>query len=349
MKLRILFIFLAISSSGCSLIYSYSDDLPQRIDQWIAEKKYNVALDTISHIKPTHKDYRAIQRKKKIILKKLISYKNMAIEKSTQLAKQGSWILALKLLDEVEGNIVDTRNIKKHREKLLKKRNKIIITYEDEILNNQAKSLINKMAFYNKIKKIISKNESNELNISKFDDSRQETSIRLAKRSEQEYQKGLYNKAFSSVELALKLKPDEDIILQLKTIKQRIQKKTKRKKLSYIKDAKELLTKLSQGYSYEILKETKKTINWLNKIKNNGKVYLQLIAKLKKHLEDGEKQRFEAARNLYSKGKTQEALSIWLELKELNPDNAKLQSHIERAEKVLIKLKKLTNKPAKKK
>ena len=110
-----------------------------------------------------------------------------------------------------------------------------------------------------------------------------------------------------------------------------------------------MLTKLSQGYSYEILKETKKTINWLNKIKNNGKVYLQLIAKLKKHLEDGEKQRFEAARNLYSKGKTQEALSIWLELKELNPDNAKLQSHIERAEKVLIKLKKLTNKPAKKK
>lgn len=45
-------------------MYSYSDNLPQQINQWIAEKKYNTALNTISHIKPSHKDYRVIQRKK---------------------------------------------------------------------------------------------------------------------------------------------------------------------------------------------------------------------------------------------------------------------------------------------
>ena len=345
MKLRILFIFLAVSFSGCSLIYSYSGNLPQRIDQWIAEKKYNIALDTISHIKPAHKDYRVIQRKKNLILKKIISYENMAIEKSTKLANQGNWILALKLLDEVEGNIINTKRIKKQRAKLLKKRNKLITTYEDDVLNSQAKDLLNKMKLYEKIKKTVSKNESNQLNISKFDDLRQETSLRLTKRSEQEYQKGQYNKAFSTIKLALKLKPDEDIVSHLKTIKQRIQRKTKRKKRSYVKDAKELLAKLSQGYSYEILKETKEKINWLNKIKNNEKDYLELIAKLKKHLEAGEKQHFEAARKLYSEGKTQEALSIWLELEKLNPKNTKLQSHIKRAKKVLIKLEKLSNKP----
>jgi len=349
MKLRILFIFLAISLSGCSLIYSYSDDLPHRIDQWIAEKKYNIALDTISHIQLTHKDYRVIQRKKKIILKKIISYENMAIKKSTKLANQGNWILALKLLDEVESNIVNTKRIKKHRAKLLKKRNKLITTYEDDVLNSQAKDLLNKMELYKKIKKTVSTNESNQLDISRFDDLRQETSLRLAKRSEQEYQRDQYNKAFSSIELDLKLKPDESIVSRLKTIKQRLKKKTRRKKLSYVKDAKELLTKLSQGYSHAILNKTKITIVWLNKNKNDEQSYRVLINKLEKHLAAGIKQRFEAARNLYSKGKTQEALSIWLELKELDPDNAKLQSHIERAEKVLIKLKKLTNKPAKKK
>ena len=141
MIFRILLIFLAVSFSGCTLIYSYSDDLPQRIDQWIVEKKYNTALDTISYIKPTHKDYRVIQRKKKIILKKIVSYENMAIEKSTKLSNQGNWILALKLLDEVEGNIINTKRIKKQRAKLLKKRNKLITTYEDDVLNSQAKDL----------------------------------------------------------------------------------------------------------------------------------------------------------------------------------------------------------------
>jgi len=75
--------------------------------------------------------------------------------------------------------------------------------------------------------------------------------------------------------------------------------------------------------------------------------YLELAEKLKERLNAGVKQRFEAARSLYSKGKIQEALSIWLELKELEPENIKLQSHINRAEKILTKLKKLTNKPEK--
>ena len=349
MILRILFIFLAVSFSGCSLIYSYSDNLPQRINQWIAEKKYNVALNTISHIKPTHKDYRLIQRKKKIILKQMISYEKKAIEKSTQLASQGNWILALKLLDEVEDNIIETKKIKKQRAKLLKKRSKLITTYEDDVLNSQAKDLLNKMELYEKIKKTVSENESNQLNISKFNNLRQETSLRLTKRSEQEYKKSQYNNALTTINLALKLKPDNEIVSRLKTTKKRIKEATKLKKASDLEEAKVLLSKLSQGYSHAILNKTKTTIVWLNKNKNNEQSYQGLINKLKKHLAAGIKQRFEAARNLYSKGKTQEALSIWLELKELDPDNAKLQSHIERAEKVLLKLKELSNKPAKKK
>ena len=125
--------------------------------------------------------------------------------------------------------------------------------------------------------------------------------------------------------------------------------KTKSNKSTYIKEAKILLNKLSQGHSHEILKETKEKINWLNKIKGKDKDYLLIIKKLKRHLKSGVKQHFEAARKLYSKGKTQEALSIWLDLKELDPEHPKLQSHINRAEKVLIKLKKLSNKPENKK
>lgn len=347
MNKRFLLILLSLSFSGCSLLYSYSDNLPQRINQWIAEKKYNIALNTISHIKPTHKDYRFIQRKKKIILKQMISYEKKAIKKSTQLASQGNWIIAFKQLDEVAENIIDTKNIEKHRAKLLKKRNKVITAYENDVLNIQAIDLADRMGLYKIIKKTVSKNESNQLDIAKFDHSRQETSLRLTKRCEQQYKKGQYNNALTTINLALKLNPDKEIVSRLKKIKKRIKQKTKPKKTSHVEKAKLLLSKLSQGYSHAILNKTKTTIVWLNKNKDNKKSYQELINKLEKHLAKGVKQRFEAARNLYSKGKTQEALSIWLELKELDPDNAKLQSHIKRAEKVLSKLKKLSNKPKK--
>ena len=172
--------------------------------------------------------------------------------------------------------------------------------------------------------------------------------MRLAQHSEQQYQQGLYNKAFATIKLALQLTQDKEIIANLKQTKSRINEATKLKRLSYINEAKALLSKLSQGYSYAI-KKTKERIIWLNKIKGNEKAYLKLISQLKKHLAAGEKQHFEAARKLYSKGKTQEALIIWLELQKLNPEHPKLESHIKRAEKILNKLEKLSNKPENKK
>lgn len=338
-----LFILLTLSISGCSLIYSYSDNLSQRVDMWVTEKKYNVALKTISYIKPNHKDYRLLQRQKEIIKQKMISYENAAIEKSTQLSSQGEWIKALKLIDDVSNNVIDTHKLQKHRETLLIKRSEVITSYENEILYSQANNLASKMELYEKINKTVLATERNQLDISEFNDARHETTLRLAHRAEQQYKQLLFDDALTTIEFALKLKPNKEILSRLNTIKTHIKKDSKLIKETYVNNAKILLGKLSQGYSQLILIETKDTIIWLSK--NDKNTHSELIKKLQAHLTKGVNQRFEAARNLYSKGKTQEALSIWLELKEIEPENTKLQSHIERAEKILIKLKKLTNKP----
>ena len=330
-------------------MYSYSDNLPQRIDAWVAEKKYNTALNTIDYINPTHKDYRIIQNKKKLIKKQMNSYENTAIEKSSILASQGEWIKSFALLKDVASNITNKSRIENHHHKLLSQRQIVIALYEKDILYSQANNLVDKMELYEKIKKTVSINEHNQLNISKFDDLREETSLKLTMLSEQQYNKKEYNNSLSSIKLALKLKPDKDIVVRLNKTSQHIQKATKKQNISHFKEAKLLLSKLSQGYSHAILGDTKKTIAWLEKNKTDKNNYLTLIKRLNKHLAKGVKQRFEAARSLYSKGKTQEALIIWLELKELDPDNTLLQSHIERAEKILNKFRELSNKPAKNK
>lgn len=347
MKLRILLLISTLSFSGCALLYSYSENLPQRIDGWVAEKKYNTALNTISYIKSNHKDYRIIKRKKVIIQQKMLSYEKAAIEKSMQLSSQGEWVKAFNLIDEVSNNIVETNKIDKHRAILLIKRNKVISSYENEILYAQAKNLADKMKLYERISKTVLEGETNQLNISEFNNARKETILRLTRRSEQQHRNALYYEAIATIELAFKLNPDKEIASRLSEIKKRIKQESKQIKAFQIKEAKSLLSKLSQGYSHLILKRTKDTIKQLSKNKDNP--HLELIRKLQKHLTAGVNQNFEAARSLYSKGKTQQALSIWLELKKLEPENPKLLSHIERAEKIMSKLKTLSNKPAKKK
>lgn len=345
MNTRFILILLSLSFSGCTLMYSYSDNLPQRIDAWVAEKKYNTALNTIDYITTTHKDYRIIQNKKKLIKKAMNNYENTAIEESNLLVSQGDWIKAFILLKDVASNITNKSRIENHHKKLLSQRQIVIENYEKDILYNQAMNLIEKMELYEKIKKTVSIKEHNQLNISKFDDLLEETSLKLTILSEQQYKKNEYNNSLNTVKLALKLNPDEEIVARLKKINQRIHKATIQRNISYYKKAKVLLSKLSQGYSHAILKDTKKTVTWLKKNKTDKNNYIVLIKRLNRHLAKGVKQRFEAARSLYSKGKTQEALSVWLELKQLEPDNAKLLSHIERAKKILSKLKKLSNKP----
>lgn len=335
--------------TGCSLIYSYSDNLPQRIDSWIKEKNYRTALSTINYIQPGHKSYKVIQGKKNIVLKQAAAYENEAIEKSSRLANQGEWIQAFNLIDEVKKNLFDTKNIDQHHAELIKKRKIIISNYEYEMLNTQAKTLAEKTNLYNKIKKIVSAKEINDLDISKFDRLLEQTIIKLSERAESQYKASQYDKAQESIDLALRLNPDNDIVVKLDDIKRKIKNNTRLTTLAYINSVKELLNKLSQGYSYAILNETKEKITWLNKNKDNETSYQEYITRLEHHLKTGLKQHFQAGRNLYSKGKTQEALSIWLELKDIEPQYPKLQSHISRAEKVLNKLEKLSNKPASKK
>lgn len=349
MKKLILILTVPFFINGCSLIYSYSEDLPQRLSQWENENKFSLALNTISHIKPGHKDYTLIQKKKKSLIANMAKYEQAIIEKSIQLVNEGEWLNALQSLNEAEENILDTTNIVQQREKLLKEREFVIAAYEKEVLNIEVSNLVNKSDLYKKINKTVTKYERNELKIEEYDDLRAEVSQKLANKSEKQLRKGEYSKALSSIKLALSLNPDEKLTSRLNNIKHEVAVANRNKKPQYISEAKDLLTKLSQGYSQEILKETQEKIIWLNELKENDQEYKSVIKELKQHLRRGIKQRFEAARKLYSKGKTQEALIIWLDLKKLDPDNPKLLSHIERAEKVLQKLEKLSNKPANKK
>ena len=347
MKLISILLLIALSVSGCSLIYSYSDNLPQDINQWIKQKKYKQALNTIEYIKPDHKDYNKIQRQKKLILSQIKSYQQQTITESSQLADKGEWLSAFAKLDEAAENLPDPTKINQLRSKLLKEQNKLINKYEYELLSSEAEELAGKIAFYDKIRKTLAADDNDVLNVSKFDERRHDISLSLLERGESEYKQSNYNMALDALNLAYKLQPNKKITARLNALKEKIREDGRSRKNYYIFSAGDLLKKLSQGYSHEILKETSDMIKQLKINQGNESFHNELIAKLEKHFNAGVLQYFEAGRVLYSKGKTQEALSVWLELSELSPDYPKLKSHIKRAEKVLKKLKKLSEKPLK--
>lgn len=343
MKSIVFLLFFTLTFSGCSLIYSYSDNLPEQINQWNSLKRYKLALDTIDHISPDHKDYKILQKKKKSILKLANKYEKEGLKKTKKLADNGEWILAFKNLDGIANNISETKNIEVFREKLQIRRDKLVLQYEIQLLKFQASDIMEKVSLYEKMEKILPENEIFDIN--EFNNFRNKTCLKLVKLSEQLYDDSQYEKALSVINLAEKLKPDSYVQDMLDDIRSSIRIEDKLQSKSYISATKSLLKKLSQGYSHAILKETKETIRWFKRNKSVTKQHKELLRKLEKHFKTGSTQNFEAGRNLYSKGKIQEALRIWLELEKLNPDHPKLKSHIIRAEKIVKKLETLSNKP----
>ena len=69
MMLRFFSLFFLISLlQGCAYLHSLSSDLPQKIDQWVAEQEYGKALETLSHVPRTHKNFSLLQKKRHAIL-----------------------------------------------------------------------------------------------------------------------------------------------------------------------------------------------------------------------------------------------------------------------------------------
>ena len=84
----------------------------------------------------------------------------------------------------------------------------------------------------------------------------------------------------------------------------------------------------------------------LEKQNSRNRTSIKLRKELDKRYRQGIDQKIAAGRKLYSNGKIQEALDVWNSLLEINPDNQKLQGHIDRAERVLKKLQRLSNEGA---
>lgn len=86
------------------------------------------------------------------------------------------------------------------------------------------------MGLYGKIKKTADKDEENQLNISEFDTSRKKISLRLTTLGEQQHKNKQYNKALKTINLALKLMPEEKTSTNLEKIKKHIKQINKTKK-----------------------------------------------------------------------------------------------------------------------
>ena len=327
--------------SGCAQLYSHSSDLPNKVEQWISENQYGYAMQVLDQVSPSHSRYAELQKQKAKIAGLISKLEKTTVTKSKEYAAKGDWAKAFSLIDEALENIPDSSDIITLRDILHQEREAEIAAYQQKLLISRAKHIASDISIYEKISEILPDEAQQRFKLKDFHNQRKNVSNLLAQRSEQLYKAGKYQQAQEIIELAKQLNPDEDILAYINNIEQLISASQLQQRRSHIDEIKDLLVKVQQGHSLDILKEAKTAISWLT---SNAPEEKKLLKDLQKHLRHGVEQRFEAGRKLYSEGKISEALGIWEEVAPLQESNTKLISHISRARKVLEKMQQLKGK-----
>ena len=340
--LRFFFLsLLVLLLHGCAYLHSLDADLPQKLDAWIAEQRYGLALQTLNYVEPGDKQYKLLMRKKKRILRLAKEFENQTIDKSNKLVRRNKWNAALNNYDAALEKIPDSTRLQNARGKFIGERDSYLKELELKLLVNKGEWLNKNASLHKEVKRVIPDEYRSVPGIQDYEDDLEETVTALVQCTETATWAGRFKLAEQCMALAEAMGAKPLHHNQLKTVKQRLAKANRSLLKEQNKKTRVLINELKQGYSHENLQRANDHLIVLLRQTSKNTTWLKLRRDLKKRVRKGLAQNIEAGRKLYSSGKIEQALDIWLSLQAIDPDNERLQAHIARAKRVLNKLERL--------
>ena len=331
---------------GCAYISSYSADLPDKIDSLIQQQEYGEALQLLEYARPSHAEYKRLMQQKKRIEKLVPKYERQTIQKADKLTRQGQWHQAQLTYEQALKNLLQSDKIHKAQQEFLIKRDNYLKQLELSLLLNRANWLIKNAPTQKEIVRVLPNDYKRYEELRNYPDMVDAAADQLVDCVQSALDAGNYNLAETCLKLAERIGSKNVDKKQLAGAKKTLAKarNTEIKRQNDITRA--LIAELKQGYSQDNLKRARHQLNVLEKQNSRDRTSIKLRKELNNRYRQGIDQKITAGRRLYSSGKIQEALDVWNSLLKIDPDNQKLQGHIDRAERVLEKLERLSNEGA---
>ncbi len=327
--------------SGCAYFGSLGADVPEKIDRLIAEQQYGQALDILEYIKPDNPNYSRLMRQKNTLLTLASKLEKKTIDDARQFVKKNEWYKAQLAYEQALEKLPDSTRLTKHQQDFLDRRNKHLNRLELKLVLNKAHWLIANTPVQQEIIRVLPDAERRYAELKDYRIQKEKTAQRLLEFTFQALDRKDYSGASQMLSLIDKLAVDTLDRKQLGEAHQRLKKVRRQRQIQQEKKTRELIAALRQGYSHEGLQRARQQLDFIN---SNRKLYRSsraLYQELEQLYRKGIEQRIRAGRDLYSQGRIEEALKIWQSLQEIDTHNQKLKEHIERASRVLDKLRRL--------
>jgi len=336
---KLLCVYLLLS--GCAYIHSLDEDLPRQIDVWIKNNDYGKALDTLYYIQSDNPNYQQLMGQKDRIIKLANKFEKNILRQGEKHLVAKEWHLAFETYDLGLDKLPDSRPIKKAQTEFLEKRAAYLKQLKLKLLQNKTNWLMRDTEIRKEIARVIPKNYSARwlLQDHKMDiDSTGQTLIECVTESIANNELDVGRQCLN---IAQQLNPSayfqQRIIEVSKKLEQEIGARSRNLSIKGQTTLRSAQKSLAKG---DFISAHKLMNSLPEQDRKNGKV-LEFNDQLNEQTEDYVDKTILEGRKLYSMGKVQEAYLLWKSLKPLASDNTRLQSLIDRAEKILRKLHKI--------
>lgn len=336
--------------AGCVNYQANRPDVAERVQTMLSENEYTLALQTIELVSPSHPDYKRLTGWRETIEKNARAWEAQIIHEVDQMIQAGQWYNAEQQLDEGQRKLPESVPLQHARNRFLSKRGERLAVINHELMLARGRGLPAEIAALEKLAAVHPRD--NEL---ADEVERRRTMLSVAQRGLIDCGRGALSagrteRGLECLTIAQSIGPSSEVDALLaasqktKTAKKQQVKAAEQKREE--RDQARKLEELRGAYNKSLqngdLNTARRHLDSLLKLQptaalrqDSTRLDQRINRRVERSLEDG--------RKLYTQGDFQGARSIWVAGLRLDPGNQELKDNIARAERVLKKLKTLSD------
>lgn len=321
--------------SSCAILPQTPESLTKNIEAWLAENQYDNIFNALDKVDNNNPEYKQALSRRPMIQKQHDAYIEKTISTANTYKARNQWQQALVTYNTALENIEKHPKLTAAKQQLLLERSEQVTELRKELLLKQANALVSYKKIYTKLHQLIPEDYSAQFDINRFEKDRLEVAGHLEKCGEQARKSNQLILARDCYSLSNQLEPSKVKLSWVNKIESRLKNSADKQR------HKELLAAYNSSYKKKEYNKARMHLNTLLAIDPKHKKAAGYLKKLDKEINKQVISKIGLGKDLYSQKKINEALKIWIQAQQLQPDNEELAQLISRAEKVSKKIESL--------
>ncbi|MFQ5656600.1 MAG: hypothetical protein ACE5G5_03600 [Candidatus Methylomirabilales bacterium] len=339
---------------GCASMFPRGQVTVQSVDELVAAEEYGIALEMLQEVPKTHPEYRALRNKIRQVQARAATYERTTLNRARRKMEEGDWSGALREVDNALDKFPSSVALKKGRKELLRKQAERIRALQTQMLIAEGKWLAEEGPLREELARVAPDDLGARWRLWSTRKEREKTARKLYELGKDAMSGGSIELAKECLALAERLDPPPAIKEEVVQLRWEIARREERARLEKQRARAEerrqefkRLTRLAKQAMERGEFQTARGIlsELIERDPGNAEVR-ELYEQLNKTVSAKVGPMLERGTILYREGKIEEAKKIWIAVLELDPSHVEAQARVERANRVLEKLRRLKEKEA---